>query len=206
MEWMMIDCALNLLIAVTMGDPAIAATMLPMTATLVAPMPTLQEALDSQQLDQLIQIVDREKKEGRGRKATSTFVRGLSHEDTKVRWLSARMLARLGRDAEEAIPALSRSIHDPDNMVRWSSGDALREIVPQSAQGLDVLIAALSDEDELVRWSAIQAVAKVGPRARRAAPILVEMLSDDSLVVRREAARTLRSVFPHIPAVSLSRP
>jgi HEAT repeat protein len=203
---MMIDCALSLLIGVTMGDAVISATVLPMTAALVAPMSTLQEAFDSQQLDQLIQMVDREKKEGRGRKATATFVRGLTHQDAKFRWLSARMLARLGGDAEEAIPALSRSIHDPDNMVRWSSGDALREIVPQSAKGLDVLIAALSDEDELVRWSAIQAVAKVGPRARRAAPILVEMLSDNSLVVRREAARTLRSVFPHIPAVSLSRP
>jgi HEAT repeat protein len=167
---------------------------------------SLKETLAARQLALLLEEVDQVRREGRGRQATPVFVEGLTHHDSSIRWLSARMLARLAGDAESAIASLSRAIHDPDPMVRWSAADALREIIPQSSTGLDVLMTALVDEDELVRWSAVQAVAKVGPRARRAAPVLMEMLSDDSAVVRREAARTLKAVFPHIPAISLSTP
>jgi HEAT repeat protein len=187
----------------------IPAAVTPLTVGIVhatPPKTSLRQLLAEKQLDQIVLLIDRERKQGRGRKACLTLVDGLKDRDPAVRWVAACMLTRLGADAQDAIPSLAITIHDADAMVRWSAADALREILPHSPDGLDILITALADKDELVRWSAVQTVAKIGPRALQAAPILVEMLGDESLVVRREAARTLRNVFPHITAVSSTRP
>lgn len=161
----------------------------------------LRAAVEAKQLHEALICLSDEKRCGRCETAVQTLVESLQSEDAEIRWLSARLIGKLGRNAVAAVPNLLKMVDDDDPMVRWSAADALAQIAPETRDGIDVLLTTVQGEDPMVRWTAIRAMSSVGPQARRAAPALVQLLQDENLMVRREAARTLKIVSQHVTTV-----
>lgn len=57
----------------------------------------------------------------------------------EVRREAAKSLAKLGRDARDAVPALTAALNDPDDTVKIHSLNALAEIGPEARSALPVI-------------------------------------------------------------------
>jgi hypothetical protein len=62
--------------------------------------------------------------------AVPTLIKLLSHQQPKIRALSAQALGGIGADASAAKPALRQRLRDPDPMVRKAAQHALPNIEP----------------------------------------------------------------------------
>jgi hypothetical protein len=91
---------------------------------------------------------------------------------------AVRALARLGPEAEEAIPALIAAFRDDDLGVR--SG-AVKALARMEGAAVGALIEALRQDDPDVRKVAVVCLGKIGPPAAPAVEPLQEMLADDWL-------------------------
>jgi HEAT repeat protein len=136
-----------------------------------------------------------------------TLITKLQDPDAAVRLQAAKALEKMGRNAEDAIPALTNALHDADEDVRIVAGRALRKIKPveeprekkepaPAAKGVEELIKKLKDPDEVVRIKAARALGKMGPEAKTAVPALTEAGKDADEDVRAAAERALKAIGP----------
>jgi len=75
-----------------------------------------------------------------GRAAVPTLVRTLQHDEPEHHASAARLLGRIGPDAEDAVSALMESLKDPNVAVRKASARALGEIGPAAARAVEPLL------------------------------------------------------------------
>ena len=105
-----------------------------------------------------------------------------------VRATAADTLGDIGKPANDAVPALIRSLEDASEWVRRNSVNALGTI----GEGMDALIAALKDAHPLVRCSAVSALVKtckgVDSGVDGAARALSQVMYDDEYAIIREYA------------------
>jgi HEAT repeat protein len=79
-----------------------------------------------------------------GAPATAEIVAMLDDPDATVRRRGAEILARIGGDAEEAIPSLIRIVeHDPQPQVRKAAVYALGQMGPKASAAIPVLTRML---------------------------------------------------------------
>ncbi len=132
--------------------------------------------------------------------------RALKHIDSALqnkdlRHYAVRLIARLGPEAKDAVPALIEAIgsgsRDPDDreFVREAQfaistiGAAARDAVPALIKSLDV-------DDEEIQASASYALGKIGPAARGAVLALRKSMGSESNLVQLASVRALLEIQP----------
>lgn len=119
------------------------------------------------------------------------WVAALRHPAPIMPELGAEVLARLGSQAQETVPALSEIVRqgDPANLI--PAMYALRGIGPDAADAVPALTEALRNENFHVQYWACRALGSIGPAARAAEPDLVRLLENGTASARRNAALAL---------------
>ncbi len=96
-----------------------------------------------------------------------------------VRATAAAALARLGRKADAAIPALLTAIHDEMPGPRVLAATALGKVAPGHREAIAALSIALAEDPNVnVRNAAAAALGSMGPKAESAAPVMIRALND----------------------------
>ncbi len=131
-------------------------------------------------------------------------IRDLPHPDYQVRWKALEALAKLGPQAEPAVPALITRLEDDYDRFRAIS--VLGAIGPAAAPAVPALLHrlayTLSVEDKLYRDESteaigiIETVAKIGPAAKATIPLLRQALKDKVSAIRYFAAHALGEMGP----------
>jgi len=100
-----------------------------------------------------------------GKPALPALLRSLQAHDPERRRGAAAALGEMGRDADEAVPALLSLVNDPLNSVRISGIQALGRIRSRPRESLGALATAITDTDAEVRIEAARAAARFGQEA-----------------------------------------
>ena len=124
-----------------------------------------------------------------GRNSVPDLVQAL--QDPKIRQYVVGILAKIGEDASDAVPALVQLLPDGDVNVRASAAKALGAIGKGAVDAVPSLVQLLPDEDTNVRINAAEALAEIG---RDAVPALVQLLPDEDTNVRASAVWTLAKI------------
>lgn len=109
--------------------------------------------------------------------------------DPGTRYLAAQALAKIGDEAESAVPVLLTSLRYDDMFLRMAITNALIQIGYPSVPGL---IKALFDRNKAVRRAAAKALGKIG--SERAVSALTVTLKDGDPGVRKFSAQALRRI------------
>ncbi|MDB6063830.1 MAG: repeat-containing protein [Pedosphaera sp.] len=112
----------------------------------------------------------------------------------------ASILGGIGPAAEQAVPALARSLGDTKLHTRVSTLLALRRIHAQPEIAVPAFVKCLSDQDADVRGAAAYAIATFGSDARQAVPDLLLLLADSDVSVRTSANFALNIIEPEAAA------
>ena len=123
--------------------------------------------------------------------------------------MAVETVARLGRNAPDAIAALAKSLPPPE---KWGStlNGYITPLGPTFKPAVATLKKALTDQNPDIRETACRILTQLGPEAKEAVPALIDLLA-----VKQEAWRvsvvlaTLEAIGPDakeaVPAL-LSRP
>jgi HEAT repeat protein len=110
------------------------------------------------------------------------------------RLAAAKGLGKLGGQAANALPQLTKSLVDPDADVRRASAAAIRLIAPSAKPSKELIqsfVVDLADSDDTVRLVAVRTLGKFGPAAVEATAAIQNLLSDSDRDVRKAAADAL---------------
>jgi HEAT repeat protein len=101
----------------------------------------------------------------------------LNDPDVVVRRKAAFALGVLGKDAEDAVPALAAiMVDDADEPLRIEASLALSKLGPVARPAVPSLARALGDAHPLVRLNAARTLLNLGGEARPALPALIEAM------------------------------
>ncbi len=120
------------------------------------------------------------------------IIKGLSDNEDQVWFQCVQLIARLGPDAEEAIPALVDNIRDPGrryrNQVWYRCTYALGQI---GSASIPAARKMLSDNSSFVRSAGSKILGWIGDEAAPLIPELIPLLGDDDSEVRKYTAEAL---------------
>jgi HEAT repeat protein len=136
--------------------------------------------------------------------------KALSHIDDALankglRHYAVRLVARLGREADVAVPALievlgQQSDSPEDLEFTREANFALSAIGPGAKDAIPSLVKGLSSLDEGVAASAAYALGKIGADARSAVPALQRAEGSESVIVKAASVFALWQIQPGNPA------
>lgn len=109
---------------------------------------------------------------------------------------AVRVIERLGREGEAAVPLLSRALREGGGFEREAAARSLSMMGPDAVAAVPELTAALRDGRIAVRRYAAAALGGIGPGALEALPGLVEMLKSPDPSTRHQAALSLGRIGP----------
>ncbi len=131
---------------------------------------------------------------GLGQPALPGMIKALEYKETRPR--AAAMLARLGTQAKEAVPALIRAAQCDDPLARHEALLALGAIGPAARAAVPAAVKAMQDLDPNVRYSACYALGKMGRTAMAAKEPLQQMLADSDPFLSLVSAWALARIDP----------
>ena len=130
-----------------------------------------------------------------GKPAVPALARHLQNDRT-VYW-SCMVLAEIGPDAAEAVPALGEVLTSSQRPeVRREAALALGSIGPASKQALPALIEALGDKDAMVVSGAAFALGRIGPDAKPAEASLAKSAASPDLLLKMVATWAMAKIEP----------
>lgn len=97
-------------------------------------------------------------------------------------------LARIGPEAEEAVPELIKALAHKDRRVSYSAGDALGRIGPAAGNAADVLIGILREKGTLDEVGGVKALVGIGDGV---VPHLGRAVRDEKNAALREQAAVI---------------
>jgi HEAT repeat protein len=106
----------------------------------------------------------------------------------------ARILARIGPAAADAMRPLIHELDSESPLVRQAAADALGDIGPGATAALTALAVKLTDWHPAVRRAAARAVARVGDTMHRGVPALIQLLADREESVCEAAIEALAHI------------
>ena len=125
------------------------------------------------------------------------------HRFPATRLRAIKSLGKLGRDAADALPALTLSLDDADAKVREAAAAAIGHIGPAALQ---TLAGMLTHPDKYVRRNAVWALGKIGPKALPLRHRLSLVLKDEDPRTASGAAQALGALGEHgsdaVPALA----
>jgi HEAT repeat protein len=116
------------------------------------------------------------------------------YTDATLQVTVARMLARMGAAAAEAVRPLMHELDSESPLVRQAAADALGAIGPGASAALTALAVKLADWHPAVRRAAARALARVGDTAYRGVPALIQLLADREVSVGEAAIEALANI------------
>ena len=122
-----------------------------------------------------------------------TLLLALKDDHVSVVWNAARELAKLGRAAEAALPALSETLKSRDATSGLWARFAIAIITGERMQHLPVFIEALSDK-RVFPGMAAAALAGLGAEALPAVPALIPLLQNEKADNRWGAAWAIANI------------
>jgi HEAT repeat protein len=132
--------------------------------------------------------------QGEARQAVPVLIAALREP---VSWEAALILASIGPNASNAVPALiERLKHEKVPRPLRETPVAALALGQIGAAAVPALIETLASSNPRVRTSAALALGYVGPQASGATPQLVDLLSDSDGDVRRAATLSLGTIDP----------
>ena len=120
----------------------------------------------------------------------------LKDDDDVVRLQTVRILARFGRQAESAVPALIPLLDDRVDAIKFEVTNTLRAIGPGAKAAIPALGKKLADDVPEVRRNAAIALKSLGPVAAEVTPALAKLLDDKDEALRRDVIETIISIGP----------
>ena len=133
-----------------------------------------------------------------GKISVPYLVKSLENDDSKISIVTADTLGHLGREAEEAVPALVRACDNVEPEVRRNAVIALRLIQSRLETAVPQLRKmATEDTDEWVRHDVAKTLAALDDPGREIVETLCLMLKDPSPEVRGAVARALGKIGSH---------
>lgn len=142
-----------------------------------------------------------------GQESLQGLLNGLDSPNPGTRASAAMSLAKMGPDAQDAVPALAKALGDRDLNVRYFAATALQAVGPAAQAGVAALVQALDTfpggspalDGPMryyadVRVVAAEALGAIGSHARAAVPALKKALNDADPTVRSAAAEALKRV------------
>ncbi len=118
----------------------------------------------------------------------------LNGEDTIDKVYMARLLAKLGPDAYDAVPGLSQALKSRFLQMRIAAAETLSNFGSRAEMAILPLIANLTDSFADGRRAMAACLCQIGPAAEPAIPALVPLLADRKSEVREAAALALKSI------------
>jgi HEAT repeat protein len=139
-----------------------------------------------------------------GTRAVPGLIEDLQSQDLQAQMLAAQWLAKLGLDAQPAVPMLvDQALNHPNRDMKVAATRALRILDLQASRKvMEDSIHALGDSDANVRRSACGILGSLGLLAKPAVPSLIGMLADEDDLVRAEAVGALGAIG--VPLVDIS--
>jgi HEAT repeat protein len=124
------------------------------------------------------------------------LIEKLTDKNVNVRAHAADGLARLGKDAKSAVPALGKALQeDQDPFVRRSASVALGEIGPDAKTAVPALVALVQSQyenvDGLVGSEASYALSRIDPDGAASIAVVAPLLKSNDANARMEAAGKL---------------
>jgi HEAT repeat protein len=122
-----------------------------------------------------------------------------------LRHYAVRLIARLGGEADAAVPALieilGKQTNSPEDVEFTREAHfALSAIGPAAKDAIPVLVKALASNDEEAAASAAYALGKIGDEARAAVPALQRAEGSESVIVQAASVFALWQIQPSNPA------
>ena len=131
-----------------------------------------------------------------GPEAVEALIHGVSHENPRIREMSAWTLSEIKKPADRIVPALISVLTDPDENIRVVGSVALQNV---GEPAVPYLIDALTSETAEIRLNAAYALGEIGRPLDTILPALISTLTDPEWNVRRLVVRALATIGP--PAV-----
>jgi HEAT repeat protein len=131
--------------------------------------------------------------------ALPQLIEKLTDKNVNVRVHAADGLARHGKNAKSAVPALSKALQeDKDPFVRRSASVALGEIGPDAKAAVPALVALVQSQyenvDGLVGSEASYALSLIDPDGAASIAVVAPLLKNDDASVRMDAAGKLATL------------
>jgi HEAT repeat protein len=131
-----------------------------------------------------------------GRAAVPALIDELRWGGDTRQTMAARIVARLGPDAADAVPHLIKPLGSEHTHLRQAAVEALAGIGTAAGTAVPALVPLLADWHPTVRVAAARALPKVGWPAGLAVPALAQMFADRDDEVRAAAAEGLGQAGP----------
>lgn len=115
----------------------------------------------------------------------------IQHFNPTVRLSAFRSLSKLGSDARQALPDLTRALNDDDAKIREGAAQAIGQL---GREAMPTLVRMLTHPDKYVRRNAVWGLGKLGPQARSVMHDLCQALKDEDPRTAAGAAQALGSM------------
>jgi len=112
-------------------------------------------------------------------------------KDKTARNQTMALLAGMGSDAKDAVPALVKLANDPNGTVAQQAVATVMAIQPEAKDIIPVLMAHVDDKDYVWRMAAAADLKKIHTETAKAAAALVEMIPGAQPVFRAAVAKNL---------------
>lgn len=122
------------------------------------------------------------------------LIRGLKHEDPRVRAFATWTLGEMREVAQPAVPALVALARDDGGAGKTGALTAIGKIGGNSPETIPLLLQELKHPKEARRYRAARTIGRMGEAAAPAVPGLVEALGDPSALVRLHVVRAFGNI------------
>jgi len=140
-----------------------------------------------------------------GASSVPPLIRGVQHEDPRVRAFATWTLGEMGEIARPAIPALVALARLDGGAGKTGALTAIGKIGGDSPETIPLLLQELKHPKEARRYRAARTIGRMGPAAASAVPGLTEALRDPSALVRLHVVRAFGEIGeaakPALPAL-----
>jgi lysophospholipase L1-like esterase len=127
-----------------------------------------------------------------GAESVEALIRGVKHEDPRVRAFATWTLGEMGKVAQPALPALVTLARQDGGAGKTLT--AIGKIGGDSPETIPLLLQELKHPKEARRYRAARTIGKMGAAAASAVPGLIEALRDPSALVRLHVVRALGNI------------
>jgi hypothetical protein len=120
-------------------------------------------------------------------------------DSATTRMQAARVLAQLGPEAREAIPALIVALHDPSSRVQVEAVMALGKIGPESSSAVPMLLKSFQAKDVILRVQSLFALGRIAPQNKEVRSTIANALTDSETLIRWRATNLCERLQIPIP-------
>jgi HEAT repeat protein len=137
-----------------------------------------------------------------GKPAVPALIEILGEDKAFATWQAARVLAGIGPDSKDAIPALQKIFEkegdrlDSDVLMMTACGLAMVQAGADSEPIVAKLAELLTIANPLQRWEVSRALAYFGRKGAPAANAIAKLLDDQEEIIREQAVLTLTAFGP----------